>query len=903
MKEFGEYSLVRTKLAPPKMGGSPLTRDSLTQLLNSKRSAKVTVVQGPAGAGKTMLLAQWRKLLLAEGADVAWYNAGPDDDESQIAAYIAESLRSTGIPINTESVQLFSRSGAKSWKPLLSSLVNDVMHHRNEIYLFIDDFQHISSYNLLQLIDRWVSAAPAQFHLVIGTRMRPPLDLANFRAQGQVNELSFAELQFNAAETREFVESQGISHLDAKQISALQSITDGWAAGLQLLAFSLRREEKPDAFISQQSKLSLSQEDALNSYLDRAVAEHLSEDEITFLTRISLCRRFNQSLCELIAGDVQAPQYLKKFEEENLFLLRIDTADSEPWYRFHRLFANFLQSKLRAQSPESIRSMHQLAAQWFADHNFNVEALRHARAADDTEFMVELIDRAAREMINNANFIDLLHWADAVPGEILNKRLNIDLCVGWAQLSCSRIKQFKDTIQAIELQLSMETSRVRNELWTEVQLLKAFYNFRQDNTAMQLEIIEPLLLEEPPANTFQRLLLHNLAGLGMVYANRFAEAREIVRAQRNYTSGGTSENPRPFLDVVEGMSHLVQGHIRLALDQLLPVYNSVQRTSRMGSEAISFIIGYLVEATYQSDNLDEARDLLDKSMDLVDAFGSADSVLLCYRVRARIESLDGDDAGAIRTLRRMEDLALQQKLDRLVAWSLYEQLLLAIKSSHRAAIDDFLARLERLDAKYDGELDCANGEIPLAYFLARAEAAFYGSDPEASRYLNEAQNACCVRGRQLQIVRVGLLSAIVKLRAGLTAEAIEECESLLDIAYDLGMLRIFFDIPAVCEIADAVLKRNPRTRHCQQLQSVLSAGSAISSTGSEVARDTSDLLTTREVDVLMQLSKGFSTKGIARELTLSPGTVKWHLKNIYGKLGAFSRDDALSKARSVALID
>jgi len=517
-----DLPLIRTKLAPPRMGSAPISRDALIDELDARRTRKLTLVQGPAGCGKTMLLAQWRKRLCLQGASVAWYNVSADDDDAQIAAYIVESLRHAGLPVETDGVQAYIRSGGKAVKALLASLVNDMADHGGEVYLFIDDFHYISSFATLRMMDRWLALAPPHFHLVLGTRTRPPIDLPRLAAEDQLTEVRFSELRFNLAETERFVASQGLGQLKPAQVRVLHEITDGWAAGLQLMVFSLRKESAPEVFFERQAaNLSLSQEQALNDYLNEAVAKHLTDAELRFLVRVSACRRFTRELCELLTGDSRAAEYLAKFEAENLFLLPIETTDAEPWYRFHRLFASFLNRRLEVLAQPEVRKLHLLASRWFGARNLYLEALRHARAAHDMEFLVELIDRVARRMLVSANFLQLLEQCAAVPREYLQTRINVCMCMAWAQLSCARIAEFDRTIEDISRHPDCESP----EVVVEMRLLKAYRLMSQDDTATSLELLEPLMREPPTNSALHMQLLSHIASHALVHAHRFEESR------------------------------------------------------------------------------------------------------------------------------------------------------------------------------------------------------------------------------------------------------------------------------------------------------------------------------------------------------------------------------------------
>lgn len=923
MSTPADQPLIRTKLAPPKVGSAPVSRDALLAQLDAGRDRKLAVVLGPAGCGKTMLLTQWRRQLFLQGAKVAWFNAAPDDDEAQTAAYLVESLRQAGLTLGDEAMQLYARTGGKAWKPLLAALINGLGAHDGAVYLVVDDFHYLRSFSLLQLIDRWIALAPENFHLIVGSRTRPPLDISGLRAADQLTELQFGELRFSVDETRRFVETQGLSALSTAHIRRLHEMTDGWAAGLQLLAFSLRKHKSPETLLDAAERLSLSQERALDDYLDKAVAEHLSTAELAFLTRICACRRFNRELCEVLTGDPSAADYLARFEADSLFLIPIDTSDEEPWYRFHRLFSSFLNTRLQRLDAAEQRKLHQLASHWFAGKNLSAEAMRHAALAEDADFLVELIDRAARPMLNAARFVELLKWCDAVPRERLRSRLDLCLCMGWSQLSSGRIEDFERTIVDIEHHPDSGDPQVH----TEIQLLKAYHAMRRDDTAASLAIVEPMLEQPPPVNVFHSLLLLNIAGLTLVYANQFERARELARRRHRYAIPDRPDRPRPLVDIVLGFSYLVEGRIGASLNALSAFMDRALRAVEFGVDAAGLFAGYLLEAYWQSGQIQAARDFLDRYGDLVEAVGVADGLLFTYRVRARIERLDGRDDAARQTLQRLEETGYRRGLDRLVAWSLYEQADLARQagnSSGRSVIPELLQRLDRLAEPHRAHTDAAWSEIPLAALLARAESAFdAGTDASCLPAIDAADACARANGRQLWSTRLGLMRAIALYRNSRSGEALRSAHDLVRDAAAHGMARVLADLGTSAQpLIAALLADNPSDVERDYLQTAASiAGNAApepfspSVSRSETYREATssaapsrtapgtDLLTARERDVLNLLAKALSMKGIARALDLSPGTVKWHLKNVYGKLGASSREDALAKARVLGLVE
>ncbi|AXQ28573.1 hypothetical protein D0B54_07695 [Solimonas sp. K1W22B-7] len=911
----GDLPLIRTKLAPPRVGSAPVSRDALLQQLDERRSRRLTVVLGPAGCGKTMLLTQWRRQLILQGAKVAWYNAGVDDNDMHIAAYIVESLQQSGLVMDKEALHVYLRSGGKAWRSLVASLVNDIGDQEGDVYLVIDDLHHISSFGVLKLLGHWLAMAPERFHLVLGSRNRPPLPLARLRAEDDLTELQFSELRFSRDETHRFLQAQGLQGLSAAQENRLQEMTDGWAAGLQLLAFSLRKQKNPEQFFERRGQRSLSRADALEEYLETAVVEHLSEAEFSFLMRISVCRRFNRELCELLTGDPRTAEHLARFENENLFLIPIDTADTEPWYRFHRLFAGFLNNRLQRIGEAEVRKIHHLASHWFAGKNLHTEAMRHATLAGDTDFVVQLIDRAARQLVSSANFAELLKWCDAVPRESLLGRLNVLLCVAWAQLTGSRVESFERTMADI----SQHPDVARPEVAIEVKMLRAYHFMRQDDTASCLQILEPMMREPPPLNTFLSLLLSTVASLALVHANQFERAREVARLRHQFDIPRRPDHPRPLIDIVSGFSHLIQGNINLATPALQSyIEHALQRTSQ-GVDAAGLFSGYLVDALYQSGQVDQARQFLDRYLDLIDAVGLSDGLLFSYRVRARIQQMDGDFEGARETMLRLEELGYQRRLDRIVAWSLWEQLALSLRTDQKVPARDLLARLERLGERYRDARGCAWSEIGMAVLLARVMVAFLQDpgNPACLAAIDAADAASQRNGRLLPSTSLGLLRAVVLLRNGREDEAVETGRRMVGIAADTGMMRVLPDagtamLPLIVRLLQD--EADPRRRSLLETAqreldpslsgtaSAASPASAALATQGAPPRGQVELLSAREHEVLALLAKALSIKSIARALGLSPGTVKWHLKNIYGKLSAISREDALAKARQLRIL-
>lgn len=902
-----ELPLIRTKLAPPRVGNSPVQRHALLQRLEQRRDRKLALIMGPAGCGKTMLLTQWRKNLFLQGAKVAWYNASADDNDDHIVAYLMEGLMQAGVNVDTEALQVYKRSGGRAWRPVISSLVDDLCDEDQDVYLVIDDFHHISSFKFLQMLDAWLDMAPERFHLVLGSRSRPPLQLGRLRTADDVTEIQFSELRFSLEEARHFLQLQGLSALSGVQEARLHEMTDGWAAGLQLLAYSLRKYKTPELFFENQRHLSVSQAEALEEYLENTVSKHLTAAEMGFLVRISACRRFNRELCALLTGDPATGQLLERFEKENLFLIPIDTADVEPWYRFHRLFATFLHRRLARLGEVEVRKIHNRASHWFSGKDLLIEAMRHATLAGDTDLAVMLIDRTARRFIHGANFVELLKWCDALPGESLRSQLNVQLCVAWAQLSSSRVEAFEATMSDIAAHPDSGAPSAA----AEAKLLRAYSLMRTDDTSASLEILAPMMQEPPPLTSFQSLMVNNIASLCLVYANEFEKAREVARSRHRIDTRDRPDRPRPLIDVVAGFSHLMQGNISLAKPALSGFIDDYLNSQGFAVDAAGLFSGYLLEALYQSNELREAGSFLDHHIDLIDAVGSSDGVAFAYRVRARLQLLDGKPDEAAKTLSLLEEFGYRRKLDRVVAWALQEQVSATLYTRQYAPVQDLLARLHQFGERQRGRENCAWGEIELAELVATAQAAFVlDSDAACAAAVEAALAAALLRRRQLIVTRLGLMKAVARHCDADAAGVVDDARSLLGTAASLGMKRVLTDVGArALPLIETLLRDESDSSSRALLESArveLSPAAAPGTTAAHVrtvaATAGGELLSAREKEVLVLLSRALSIKSIARHLDLTAGTVKWHLRNVYGKLGAVAREEALAKARNLGIL-
>ncbi|OLF53205.1 LuxR C-terminal-related transcriptional regulator [Pseudomonas chlororaphis] len=899
--------LIRTKWSPPRVDPRALQRERLLELLEAGRERKLTLILGPAGSGKSTLTAQWRQRLIRAGHDVAWFNLGPDDD-ALWAAYLVASLGAAGLAVGDEMIGLSERTDPRSLEILLSLLINALYEHPRSICLFLEDLHFLTAQPALTMIQRLLELAPDNFHLLITTRQRPALGLVAMGIKGQLTQIDFSDLRLTAEEQFSLLALNGLEGLPPEQQQRLYELTDGWAAGLQIGVLSLRHSGDFEHSFRASRDANIAVDGAgIDAYLDDCISRVLCAEQIAAMVQVSTCRRFNRELCVALTGNPESVAVIDILLEQNLFLLPIDLEGRTQWLRFHQMFSGYLERRRDALPPQEVIRINRAASQWFADQGLYVEAIRHAQAANDLAGSVQLLVRAARGLISDAHFAQLLQLADELPREAWGSQVDLLLVVGWAELTCNRMERFEMTLGAIEA----HPDAGRLEIEVELRLLRGMYLLRRDDTAQALALLEPLIAQPPSQRSFHLLMLYTLTGMVLLKAGRPVSVRDLVYSKRGLLKQAKGPRARPFFDALCGLSFFVQGDMNQARRDLEAAIVQITRNVSLAQDAAILIKSTLALTCYHLDSLEAAEGYVEQCFEVAEVLGTADCVLFAHLAQAHLQCAAGRVEAAHGTLERLGEIAETIGLDRLQAWRLAEQIRIACHQQDLARAREAFRRLSVLAMPYLDKRGCAWAEIPLALALAQTALALAEGDYRGAAEVGENWALICQECGQLQPATVlRIRAAIARTALNEPDEAQRHVSVALRSACEYGMFRVFLDegapgLSLLQSLPAKVLTPLERDyiRHCLMRAADSQSVSSGLDEGGRARPGASDILSPRELEVVGYLARGLSTKSIARTLDLSPGTIKWHLKNIFGKLGAFSREDAVSKARQAGLVD
>jgi LuxR family transcriptional regulator, maltose regulon positive regulatory protein len=400
--------LLKTKLEAP---GCPrlVVRENLIETLSEGMSLPLTLVYGPAGSGKTMLVAQWRASARDE-LPVAWLSldAG-DNDPARFWIYVIEALRSVLPGFGEGALAILRAPGIALVDDALLQLINELVDVARQAALVLDDYHAIDDERIHEGMASLLENVPNSLRIVITSRAEPPLGIGTLRARGQLNEIDATRLRFSRSQADSLLNDVHDLGLPAEMVERLHERTEGWAAGLYLAVLSMRGREDLGTFIDSFA----GSDRRVVDYLGAEVLAEQPDEEVAFLLHTGMLDRFCAPLCDAVTGARDARAMLDRIERSNYFLIPLDP--SHDWYRYHHLFGELLRHELERRQPGSAAELHRRAGRWFLDAGLVSEAIGHLTAAGELDEVSGLISTHWLSFTNVGQRATVARWLEALP--------------------------------------------------------------------------------------------------------------------------------------------------------------------------------------------------------------------------------------------------------------------------------------------------------------------------------------------------------------------------------------------------------------------------------------------------------------------------------------------------------
>lgn len=880
------------KFAPPRIGSRYIQRTDLLKKLWRDRHAKLALVTGSPGFGKTSLLAQWRQELMKNGDRVCWLSLTPDEDSlAAFAAHCLAGLEQLGVSLDEDL--LLVGEGAGLVDRAVAAIVNALAEREDELHLLIDDYHCIQDPRAHLFLQKLIDHNPGNLHIALATRATPPLSLAKLRVMGQVAEIDCAELPFTLTETRSFLGSSlGPIRLSANESMDIYERTQGWPASLQLLSIMLRSQSVSGV---DWRRLDWEAGD-LQSYLTEEVVGALPPAVAAFMEILSLCRRFNGPLARAMTARDDAEALIDQIEQDNLLLIREETDDREPWFRFHPMLGDYLRARAAAHDAAAIHDYHRRASRWFDGQNMIVEAISHAAQGDDPGFAAAVAQRVTPDMWRLSQMGALHRLVNALP---LSAIAPYPKLVYFSSITLAFVGA---PVQAAALEAYFPEQQDAKDRFRRI-LLHTTIALRRDDTHRALELLDQI--EVPgEASSFERHLLLGGQTIALAAAGRFDEAYALVdRFEARLQASGDGM----ALLALDGraMAMLLQGQVAGALPFLERLYR-LSLAQQPGKSAGADLIGInTAYALYELNRLDEARAMLaDRQQNTQRAFPQF--IILASVTEARLETGRSRKAGlaVIEThLERFRSFGL----DRGVAFLLLLRLEIELADRTAAAARTTARELSELGKRF-AEARGLLAEIGIIVHCAQARLALFEQRFDVATAEADAGSGKAEALDQGKwAVTFELLRARIDEARGMLAESEEHFERALERAEPLGLVRTFLDEgDAALRLLDKAIGSGRLSgsiaSYADRLHGQAQRERPEAHAPHQIGESTSPL-SPREEEIIRLLAANMSNKRIASTIGISIETVKWNLKNVFQKLGVSSRYHAVTWARQHELID
>jgi LuxR family transcriptional regulator, maltose regulon positive regulatory protein len=544
--------LLTIKLFAPPLRPRLVNRPHLVEKLNAglQNGSRLTLISAPAGYGKTTLVLEWLKIV---DRPYSWLSLDRGDDQpTQFLAYLMAALQQINPRFTISTDAPSASSNPADWlQSHLIKLSNRIANTAEAFILVLDDYHIISDLAIHQALGFFLEHSPAQMHVIITTRQDPMLPLARLRSRGQLTEIRLGELRFSPEEAAEFLNGTMGLGLVPDQISALETRTEGWIAGLQLAALSLSEDRSRSSSSTEADRRAV----FIHAFAgdDRHVMDYLIDEVLSrqpehlqkFLLQTSLLKRLCGSLCDAVIGREEiyqgspgsspdsfgsSQQILEYLESTNLFIIPLD--NRRQWYRYHHLFADLLSSRLQNSNPNRVIELHNRASQWYEQAGMLSEAIEHALLTRNFDRALHLIEHAARTSIwASGDLPMLLNWSKKLPEAVLLTRPHLCLYYARALFFIGQVEAAEGYIRGVEADLQSRgiTETSNQEIWGLLLTNRATFESMSGHAQAALDLAQRALAIVPQEDIFSRARIAH--ALGTVYYHQ----GEVAQAERQFT--------------------------------------------------------------------------------------------------------------------------------------------------------------------------------------------------------------------------------------------------------------------------------------------------------------------------------------------------------------------------------
>jgi ATP/maltotriose-dependent transcriptional regulator MalT len=882
---------LNTKLYRPIVPSEHVHRPRLLKQLGLWRERPLTLVSAPAGYGKSVLVSCWLKTCDMHSG---WVSLdGNDNDLRVFMTYFITAIERLFPESCGKTHAMISGPELPSMEELFSNLLNELDQIAQPCIVVLDDYHLIKENMIHNFLTELLKHPPQSLHLVIIARHDPLLPIYSLRAKRLVTEIRSNDLRFSNSETAELLEMVLGKQVDSSIAATLTEMTEGWITGLCLAAISLR--------LTGNTKLSL-----LKQHIDTQLITEYFFNEILanqppqiskYLMFSATLDRFCASLCEAVcdqetetlACELSGWEYIGWLKRENMFLIPLDVENH--WFRFHHLFRKLLLNQLkRHYKTDDINVLHARASAWFADNGLIEEAIRHAMVAGDASGAVQLVVQNRQAALDTQNWFKLEKWLSILPDDNIQQQPELLLTQAWIHYFHYDYGLIPAVSERAESLLSNHSHR--QLLSGEVNLFKGITSYFQGDGARCLKYIEDAMEQILAAHQYQLAIADVFWGLaGQMQGQKERIVTKLTEMLRNQPLGDARKSR---VMTVLAFVFIISGDLATAFSL---IHQLKSFAISINSDAIIIWSSYLLGLIHFCRNeMDKAIDHLSKACEIG------------YVVLRRLEvDCLGVLALAYQTIKQPDQTAASMK-------RLNKYVLSIGSSEFLETAHSFAARLSLMKGEEPmpsglSSIKKPSNAYPMFLWMELPDISqcrvllAAGTDSD----LQEAENRLkeCLRLSHAQnntFHRIYILPLLAS--AYEKQERIEEALTVLEEAVNLAapgkFIRPFIESgPTTAALLTRLAEKGIAEDYIGRL---LDAFSPPTRQPSSVVQTPDVQLTNREHEILELIARRLRTKEIAEKLFISTHTVNAHLKNLYRKVDAHDRRQAVARAKKLGIL-
>lgn len=890
--------VLRTALKRPAPPVDLVQRARLQKLLFEHSDRDFTLVSAPAGYGKSTLVSSW---LDSCELPSGWLSLDEqDDDPHRFFASLIAAIRTIDESSCHDTKLQLEGADLPPTSTLAGYLSNDLEEIGEPFVLVIDDYHRIHNQTIHAVLRDLVEHPPRPLHLVLITRRDPPLPMAGLRARSSVVEIREQDLRFNLEETKTAIRNMaGISVAD-ETLEDLHAAIEGWVVGLRLVCLALRHQADPEDYLHTLHGGTAN----IKHYLLEEVLNRLSPEFRSSMLRVSILDRFCPEVIDVLCNPASSTnpsastggEIVRALQQNNLFTIGLD--EQGVWFRFHHLFQELLRRQLMKEaSAEDVAVLYMRASKWFESQGLITEAIHYSLAAGDDEGAADLVVRHRHDEINTDRWHVVESWLRMLPVEVRLRSPGVPLTESW-------IAYWRWEMEKLGPLVERAASLIDEK--TEGPILLGELDFFNGQIAYWLEA-DPAIAVELLERAQSRL-----RGAGPIIEGRVEMVLTLARClggQCEMAAESLEQRIRrldPDEDILRSLLlatlvlvHLTSGD---ALASRVPgeQFHTVSKKARIVNSA-AWAAYYTGQGYFQCLDLGQAADRFAEALRRPSVL-EIRGVLDAFAGLAITQQLAGDQESAEQTMGRFMSYAREHAAAYYLILPQSCRARLSVLQGDPASAASWVSSAAPALALPELSIWLENPSITKARVLIAL-----GSDQSLSNaagLLETIRTRCEAWHLRGQTIEVAVLQSLALEKQGRHDEALATFDNAVDLAAPGRWVRPFVEAgPAMATMLARLPKAEQNRPFATRLRLALSEKAGARPRSPSEDQPLIEALTNRERDVLELLAQRLYDKEIGAALSISVGTVKTHLKHMYGKLAVSNRREAVAKAEELGLVN